>query len=206
MATGHTPFGKEQTTKEKIMDAALTLFTHHGFSDVPMRAIAKAVGINAASIYNHFASKEEILYSLYDFYKERRLGAAPDTNELMKAVETLPPFEALMKLDFHFDPAIQEKMDRILVVASRRISSDPISERFVRENIFEHGAALLIPMLGRMIDLGKIEPLNVKAFVILMNHYAYSAAALNNSPLKISLEDWRLGMGVLFSMIRPTGK
>jgi len=47
--------------KLEIITAASTLFKDKGYSAVTMRDIAKAMGIKAASLYNHIKNKEEIL-------------------------------------------------------------------------------------------------------------------------------------------------
>lgn len=46
------------------MGAAAHTFARDGYAAVGMRDIAEAVGIRGASIYHHFASKEEILYAV----------------------------------------------------------------------------------------------------------------------------------------------
>ena len=52
------------TTKELILSKSLQLFSQRGYEGVSMRDIAAEVGIKAASIYNHFSSKEEIFNHL----------------------------------------------------------------------------------------------------------------------------------------------
>ena len=49
------------TTRERIVDEALTLFAAKGFKGTTVRNIADAVGIKDASLYKHFRSKQEIL-------------------------------------------------------------------------------------------------------------------------------------------------
>ena len=44
------------TTKEKITETALDLFSQRGYDGVSVRDIARAVGIRESSIYNHFQS------------------------------------------------------------------------------------------------------------------------------------------------------
>ncbi|RCX20724.1 TetR family transcriptional regulator [Fontibacillus phaseoli] len=56
----------EQSTKNRIMDAALDLFCVDGYTTVSIRDIGKAVGIKESSIYYHFKNKEDILHSLFD--------------------------------------------------------------------------------------------------------------------------------------------
>lgn len=57
------------STKEKIVLVAVRMFAESGFSAVSVRDIAKQVGIKAASIYNHFDSKEAIFDSIIDMIK-----------------------------------------------------------------------------------------------------------------------------------------
>lgn len=51
-------------TKNQILLQAEVLFYNKGFGTATMREIASAVGIEAASLYNHFKSKEEILAAI----------------------------------------------------------------------------------------------------------------------------------------------
>ena len=53
------------STREKILDVALDLFTDQGFDGTSMREIAERLNISKPAIYHHFASKEEILLALH---------------------------------------------------------------------------------------------------------------------------------------------
>ncbi len=52
---------KEITRKDEIIKTAAKLFKEKGYSAVTMRDLATAMGIKAASLYNHISSKQEIL-------------------------------------------------------------------------------------------------------------------------------------------------
>ena len=78
------------STKEKILDAALTLFAENGYNGTSVEQIAKAVGIKAPSLYKHFKGKEDILNALIDsaevryeemFGSERNIGKIPESRE-----------------------------------------------------------------------------------------------------------------------------
>ena len=78
------------STKEKILDAALTLFAENGYNGTSVGQIAKAVGIKAPSLYKHYKSKEDILNALIDsaevryeemFGSERNIGKIPESRE-----------------------------------------------------------------------------------------------------------------------------
>lgn len=51
--------------RESILDAAVHEFSRHGYAAVTMRDIAKAAGYTAPSLYNYFASKDEIFAAVY---------------------------------------------------------------------------------------------------------------------------------------------
>ncbi len=53
-----------KSRKTEIKEAAARLFRKRGFKATSMRDIAEAVGIKAASIYNHINSKQELLNEL----------------------------------------------------------------------------------------------------------------------------------------------
>ena len=52
-------------TKKRIMDSAFRLFSEKG-TEFSLTEVAKEVGIQKASIYAHFASKEVLLYAVID--------------------------------------------------------------------------------------------------------------------------------------------
>ena len=53
-------------TKRSIMETALQLFSVQGYDATSISQIADAVGIRKASLYSHFASKQDILDSLLE--------------------------------------------------------------------------------------------------------------------------------------------
>lgn len=54
------------TTKERITEEALTLFSTKGYKGTSVKNIADAVGIKDASLYKHFKSKQEIFDSIVE--------------------------------------------------------------------------------------------------------------------------------------------
>lgn len=63
--------GRRQQTRDLVLDAALRLFTEHGYLGVRVQDIAKHAGVSRATFYKHFAEREQILAELF----ERLLGA-----------------------------------------------------------------------------------------------------------------------------------
>ena len=54
------------STRERIVDEALTLFSTKGYAGTTVRDIADAVGIRDASLYKHFPSKRAIFDTCVD--------------------------------------------------------------------------------------------------------------------------------------------
>ncbi len=59
------------STKEKIKKAALSSFAKKGYEGATMQEIAEAVGINKASIYNHYKGKEDLFLAVYQDVAQR---------------------------------------------------------------------------------------------------------------------------------------
>jgi AcrR family transcriptional regulator len=51
----------QRKTEQRILEAATTLFYEKGYHGTSTREVAAAVGIKAASLYNHFPGKEDLL-------------------------------------------------------------------------------------------------------------------------------------------------
>ena len=63
MSEDSTPRGER--TRSEILQAALGLFTEHGYHGTSMRQIAQEAGIALGGIYNHFSGKEEIFKTVF---------------------------------------------------------------------------------------------------------------------------------------------
>lgn len=57
--------GDGTVTRERILREALEVFARHGFEGARMEKIASQVGINKASLYFYFKSKEELFRELF---------------------------------------------------------------------------------------------------------------------------------------------
>ena len=55
---------RKASKKELILEKAATMFRQKGFAATSMRDLAETVGIEAASLYNHIRSKNEILEAI----------------------------------------------------------------------------------------------------------------------------------------------
>ena len=87
------PQNPGRTAREEILDAAAALFGEAGYAATSTRAIADRVGIRQASLYYHFAGKDEILLELLEASVRPTLdvvdalrSAAPDAATALHAL------------------------------------------------------------------------------------------------------------------------
>lgn len=66
------------STKERIVEEALTLFSSRGYQGTSVKNIAEAVGIKDSSLYKHFKSKKEIFETIVE-EMARRMEAMSHT-------------------------------------------------------------------------------------------------------------------------------
>ena len=70
------------TTKEKIMDVALHMFSERGYEAVSIRDICGEVGIKESTLYYHFKNKMDILDLLIAKFKEHIEGLLIHIDEM----------------------------------------------------------------------------------------------------------------------------
>ena len=71
-------------TRDRIENAAMTLFVEKGVAETTVRDIARAVDISEGALYRHFESKEELVWLLF----ERHYVAFADRLRTLAASET----------------------------------------------------------------------------------------------------------------------
>ncbi|HEY8544697.1 MAG TPA: TetR/AcrR family transcriptional regulator [Acidimicrobiales bacterium] len=72
-------------TPRRLLEAAVELFALRGYFGVSVRDITAAIGVRPASLYNHYASKEELLVAAM------RLGHEWSIDRAAAAIDALGP-------------------------------------------------------------------------------------------------------------------
>ena len=85
-------FARLPKSKEHVLDAAALVLRRCGYDGTAMRAIAAEAGIQAASLYSHFASKDQLVQIVLD---RGILLVHRAVSEAMGARAGRPPLERL---------------------------------------------------------------------------------------------------------------
>ena len=144
------------STKEKILDAALTLFAENGYDGTSVEQIANIVGIKAPSLYKHYKGKEDILNALIDsaetryeemFGSEKNIGRVPQSREEFIKV-TMERISFTMR-----DPIIRKT--RMLLV-QEQFRNERISEVTTRHQL-DGIQGMFAKIIKGMIDVGIVK-------------------------------------------------
>ena len=181
------------STKDRILETSIELFSTRGFFGVSIRDIAKTVGIKESSIYNHFKSKEEILDTIFDQFQDAMEQTIPSDEALEKALGGLSAEDfwkvGLMKFTDKTETPRMENISKIILYEmfrNQRARDLAISELFTRQQ------DVVRKIFSLMIERGVIADLDVDA---LATAYSYAMLSLQ---LEMTLKkNWGLNTDVV---------
>ena len=105
---------KKISTKEKILLAALDLFSEKGYEEASIDLIAETVGIKGPSIYAHYAGKEDILKFLITMMEQRYDENFGNSSNLERIPDSLEEFkeDCLHRIKFTMEDTQIQKVRR----------------------------------------------------------------------------------------------
>src|SRR5688572_15525670 len=120
---------RKASKKDLILQKASAMFRERGYATTSMRDLAEAVGIEAASLYNHIQSKAEILQEI--IYR-----TANDCNEHLEDLETksisnLKKIESLIR--FHVQMMLHRFDDYYVMINDWAHLSEPYLTNFTTQ-------------------------------------------------------------------------
>ncbi len=175
--------GKERSKKEVIKDAAAQLFRKNGYSATSMRLIAAEVGMEAASLYNHIRSKQDILQELLLELAEKFMVAMKDI-----ANANLSPLKKIEKLvELHVRLTV-EHTDSIALITSEWVHlKPPYLEQFIQKrNRYEKK---FLNIIQDCIEQGDFHPVNPEiALFSILSTLRWLYAWYSKNPLHSPIE------------------
>lgn len=192
-------------TKLKLFNTTVDLFAEKGYSNVSMRDIANATGIKSSSIYNHFDSKKKMLEQIYAYYDYYHNFCLPNLEEMLSLVEKETPKQVLYRTIYQYNSTIRDTMNKIFVILSTQShNGDLMASDILKKNISQTPKLFTKTILEKMIELKKIKPLDVDAFLLLLNSLYNSYLWNTRINYNIEFEAIMKAIELLFSLIEET--
>ena len=155
---GMTTTDRQPLTRDRIVRAAIDFADEHGIEALSMRKLGTALGVEAMSLYNHVAGKDDILDSMVD-YLFASIGPVAEEGEWVDRAR---------------DAAL---------AAKRAFTSHPWSVNLIssREGLSESSFALMDTLLGTLLDEGYSPKIAHHAWHAIASHVmGYSFQEINS--------------------------
>jgi len=180
---GKLKVSKNESRKDLIVKAGASLFREKGFGAASMRDLAEKIGIEAASLYNHIKSKNEILESIC-------FGAANHFNTHMEELELgdLKPIQKIETLlRFHIRQMIENFEEVLVSDREWKHLDEPYLSNFhnQRRNYRKRFASIIEDGIKK----GEIKAIDAPTAILIMLHSVNGIESWHRATSKISAEE-----------------
>lgn len=174
---------KKASKKGLILQRAATMFRERGFAASSMRDLAETVGIEAASLYNHIRSKNEILEAIC-------FDVANIFNEKIQEVESgrqsnINKIESILR--FHVEQMVDNYEKVIVSDREWRHLDEPYRANFQNQRRAYRKRFAAIIEDG--IVKGEIRRIDAPTAVLVMLHAVNGIESWHRSKVKMSADE-----------------
>jgi len=152
--------------QDQILDAAVHLFAEQGFHKTTTREIAEAAGVAEGTLYNYFASKDELLMGIMARLTESVNKQGKEIDDL--PIEPRQYFYGWLELRKHFQ---QDNTTMMQAVFSEILANAALRTRYYEE-LLKPSIRSFEETLQRRIEAGEIRavavPETARVFVALI--------------------------------------
>jgi len=149
------PESGREKTRQRILEAAVSLFGEQGYARTTTRALAEAAGITEMTLFRYYESKERLFEAAAEQY-----GGPAVAGELEKQL-TGDYREDLLRLGHLFMHILAERKDAIRMMLCEASHFPGIAEVLARNP--RTLREMLARYLQRQIDAGQVRPLDAAA-------------------------------------------
>lgn len=118
------------TTRSRILLAAIALFAERGYENLNMRTLASWVGLKAPTLYNYYASKEQLLVESIE------LGMNDFFGYVLEDIEAVPREARLFEIINRH--AGYKMRHRLISRANDRLIDPQFARMFLPKEVAEH--------------------------------------------------------------------
>jgi len=174
---------RKASKKELILVKAAAMFREKGFPATSMRDLAESVGIEAASLYNHIRSKNEILEAIC-FEVANRFNAHLDEIEASN-LTSIQKVETLLR--FHINQMIENYESVYVSDREWKHLEEPYLSNFQSQRRNYRKKFTLIIQQG--IEIKEIRSIDAATSILIMLHAVSGIESWHRSKTKITAQE-----------------
>lgn len=143
------------STKEKLMETALTLFSQKGYEATSVDEIAESIGIKGPNLYKYFKGKQalfEEIATLNDVSYNNMMGLSDKVANSIHTGEELKAF-SMKQIEFTISNDMVIKLRKMLTIEQFR--SEKLCEQTTLHQ-YEMPKAVYVKLFTRMMEDGEI--------------------------------------------------
>jgi AcrR family transcriptional regulator len=137
---------RKQQTREQIAASALRLFAERGFEAVSVAEVARVAGVTEKTVFNHFATKEDLVYSGDEAFEAALVGSVRERPPATPVAGAVAAFLLDRYASFGTDPARQERQQ----VLARLVTDSPALQSRERRILARYAETLRGHIAGEL--------------------------------------------------------
>lgn len=146
------------TTKEKIFEVSIDLFSEKGYDAVSIREIAREVGIRESSIYNHYKNKEAILDAIIDYFMSELTKSSDITLEGEDLISQGPKVFFEVGGRIFIERMMRDKNEKIWRIIAIEVFHNEKIRNFFRKELLAEPITGWENIFSEMIEKKLIKP------------------------------------------------
>lgn len=180
--------------KDQIVDAAALLFKQKGYAATSMRDLATELGIEAASIYHHIKSKEELLESICFDMANKFISNAKEVNDIYFNAEE----KLRMAIKLHIETITENQNQSAVFLSEWRNLSEPKLSLFKQlRNQYENQFTIIL-IDGENEDIfdhtdKKFAVLSILSTINFVNEWYKPEGKMNAAEIAEKLSNFIMG-------------
>ncbi len=140
--------------RTKILRVATDCFAQAGYEGTSMRQIAEKVGIKAASLYNHFPSKSNILEEALENIKKNMMRFMLSEKSLDEAVDRDGGIGNLFAFVYRADEELFQQLIKTLRIVLWEQYRNDVVRSYLLDDLLSHNRLYIQTLLDRLKERG----------------------------------------------------
>jgi AcrR family transcriptional regulator len=149
-----TATAQDEPTRDRLIDAAVRLFSRPGSGLISIEAISAEAGLTKGAFYHHFADRGELLRAV-----ARRVSPVAEMRAQIEPSIELGAREGLIAIAQSYYTAMRKRADLVRNLAANS-SQDPEMARVVMSEIIGQGAPMILAWFALQVQKGNLRPMD----------------------------------------------